>query len=696
MALPIADFIAERLHEYDPTFDTGGGIATTALMIDPLSIIMQPLRDEVDAIKLDQSIKTILESEDPDAFDQDIVDALASNVFLERKQGSIASGSVRVRFFSPQDFDIGTGLAAFLDSNGVRFINPDPVSITASEMGLNTDGGYYYVDIPIEAEEKGSNGNVLAGGIQTFDNEPANVASVINPNDFSDGTNQETNLELIDRIKIAVTVRALVTGRGIITQLMEAYSSIEEISPIGMGDPEMQRDIVYNTHIGGKVDVWVKTPSFQSKSYDVVSLLADTTRQFPGRTSLVLETAGSSQSIGHAGVDRTNMNPIVTSIDNAVTYTETADYVMNDAGGTIERVGSGSIYHNTGTTGAFSATDGIQANAKTIKSSGSPWTLVRPGMQIKVLSPSSVVGKYTVKTALASAITIYGNFPAGSVGSVEWQVDDVVAVSYEYNPISVDVIKSVRSPSRSNYTIADTPVMRVTSVEYLNPTTLQPTGVFLDPTGGYGQGGFGVGSFGIGTNADYVLRVSIPNKRFSSEEDNFVDFSISQYGRSVRINYETASEIETYQTFIDDTQNRVETADLLAKHFIPIYVNSGSSGITYNVKSSNTSAKTESEMQDLIESAIEDTKIGTDLELSDLVKLLYDNGAEKVDMDFELIGEIHNTNGTVEFISNTSDGVLEVPENLPTDGSLTDTDAPLSKKISHFISGSVVLHRVTV
>ncbi|NIR13249.1 MAG: hypothetical protein GWN86_04575, partial [Desulfobacterales bacterium] len=70
-------FIVERLLEYDSTFDTGGGIVTTELMVKPLSVVLQPLRDEIDEVKQNQSILTVLEEDDPDGFDEDVVDALA-------------------------------------------------------------------------------------------------------------------------------------------------------------------------------------------------------------------------------------------------------------------------------------------------------------------------------------------------------------------------------------------------------------------------------------------------------------------------------------------------------------------------------------------------------------------------------------------------------------------------------------------
>ena len=686
MALPITDFIVERLLEYDSTFDTGGGIATTQLMINPLAIIFQPVRDELDAIQVSQTILSILESDDPDAFDEDIVDALASNVFVERHTGGKASGTVRVRYFSPQSTDIGTGLASFLDTSNRRYVNVNPVSITMSEMGLNVDGSLYYVDIPVESEEEGSGGNVDIGSVQVFENEPPNIANVTNLAKFSDGSDRETNTELIDRIRVAVTVRALVTGRGIVTTLTDNYSSIEEINVRGFGDPEMQRDIVYNVHIGGNIDVWTKVPSFENKDYDVISLVPDTTRRYPEFSSIVAIDPAVAYPLRHSGIDRTDHVPVVSSADNYVTYIESVDYTLNDAAGTIERIGAGNIFHISGTTATITGANTIYQLAA--------FTNVRVGMQLKVSSPSSISGVYSVKSVTANEVTIYGTFPVTGIGSVYWAIDDILTVSYDYNPLSIDVIKSVRDASRENYTITDVPLMRLNSIEILDPTTLEPTGIYLDSVGGYGQGAYGAGPFGVGTVEDYVLKISIPNLRFSVDEDNFIDISYTYFGYCLRVNFDYASEITTYQDFMDDPQNNVETAMLKAKHFIPTYV-STVSPIVYYVQASNTSALTESEVQEAVEGLINDTRIRTNVEISDIVDILYNSGADRVNLDFQLKGEIHNTNGDVQFILSDSDGILEIPDNVSALTYLPDTDKPLSKEIAHFIPDAIVLTRVT-
>ena len=60
MTLPIIDFLTQRMQEYDPTFEHRPGTAFSDLFIQPLSYIVQPIANEVAAIRTGQSINLIL------------------------------------------------------------------------------------------------------------------------------------------------------------------------------------------------------------------------------------------------------------------------------------------------------------------------------------------------------------------------------------------------------------------------------------------------------------------------------------------------------------------------------------------------------------------------------------------------------------------------------------------------------------
>jgi hypothetical protein len=693
MALPVRDFVIQRLLEYDPSFDVGAGVPTTSLLIDPLTIILQPVIDELGVVQLSQSILSILETDDPDVFPEDIVDGLASNAFVERNPGSLGSDVQRVRFFEPEDFTAQRGILVFRGPAGQRYTNSEAISITSAEMSLNQEGTLFYADIPIIAVEEGEDFNVEAGSISTMESEPIGAANTSNLFGIQQGRDRETNTELIDRIKIAVTVRALVTGRGIIVTLTENFTTIEEITPIGFGDDEMMRDIVYNVHIGGNVDVYIKTPSFTTSSFDVFNLEVDTTRQQAVAATAALLVIGQAYTMSRSPVDRTNVDPVVRGLDGTI-YTEGAldDYEIDDVTGTISRVAGSSIVHYEGLDAAVGGIGIYEGKQLTLLGA---FVAAVPGQRVTI-DTTAAAGTYTIKEKIDDDnVIVYGVFPVYPIASgVDFDVDEVVAISFEYNPVTIDVIKEVRSAARNLYTITDVPLMLIDSVEVLDPLSGEPTGALLDAQGGYGQGGYGLGGYGLGGGADYKLVVTEPTLRHSELEDNYIEFASSHIGSSIRVNYQYASAIPPIQSFMDDRDEQSQSASLIARTYIPVFVDSTES-IIYDINAADeTGALTADEMLVLINDFIDDVVENADLQASDLVDVLYDNGAVRVDLGTvqTLRGEIHNQDGSIIFAVPTSDGSIAIPNDPIPD----PTEKPLSSRIARFKSRNVTLTRNVV
>jgi len=320
---------------------------------------------------------------------------------------------------------------------------------------------------------------------------------------------------------------------------------------------------------------------------------------------------------------------------------------------------------------------------------------VRQDMVLTISLPASVAGTYTVKTHIDDDnIEIYGVFPVGSVSGVSYQVDDLLTIEFGYNPVTVDVIASPRSVDRTDFTITDVPVMYIDSIEVLDPISGDPTGVLIESGGGFGWGGFGAGGFGVGGNTNYQLLVVEPTLRHSQREDVYVEFSTAYIGFSIRINYRYASAIPPIQSFMDDRDNQSTTASLLARHFIPVFVD-GLVSIIYDIPTStSTSAISVDDMTILVKDFITNVDSGQDVEVSDLVDVLYDNGASRVDLNTltKLRGEIHNHDGSIEFRSPDLTGSMSIPgDEIP-----DPTDKPLSPRIARFLARDITLQRNVV
>ena len=175
--------------------------------------------------------------------------------------------------------------------------------MSAEEMSGNTDAEFFYVDVPVVASEAGSAYYAAANEIVSVTD--ANVLRVYNPYPISGGLDRETNIQLLNRVKDSIGARDLNTGSGFRATMLENFlSQIVTLQPIGFLDPEMMRDIVYNFHIGGRIDGWVKTPEILDKYFDALTINLDFSRII--YTSAYLQMADlNAISLGKQSIDET-------------------------------------------------------------------------------------------------------------------------------------------------------------------------------------------------------------------------------------------------------------------------------------------------------------------------------------------------------------------------------------------------------
>lgn len=302
--LPVSEFLTARLKEYDPAFELREGTAFEQLFFKPLQFILQPILNDAARLEVSQSFLRILQQDDPDSFDEDAVDALCSNVFVTRSTGSRASGVVRVYYGQAVPREWPTGGAVFTGSSGKTYSNPSPFAITSGEMSAQIEDGNYYYDIPVVATDYGSDSNAEAGGIVSLASD-SDVVYVTNKLAIRGGVKRETNTELITRARNSIGVRDLVTNRGLTATLFENFpGSLKEIQAVGHGDPEMMRDIKFNTHLGGKVDVYYKGATIKEGTKNFTALLPDYTRRAKATTVAYLSGTGP-HDLPKRGIDRT-------------------------------------------------------------------------------------------------------------------------------------------------------------------------------------------------------------------------------------------------------------------------------------------------------------------------------------------------------------------------------------------------------
>lgn len=312
--LPILTFLTDRVKEQNPTFELRKGTAYEKLFFQPLQMMVQPLRDEADDIFIGQSLLRILLTDNPDEYDEEAVDALLSNIYVTRRQGGYSSGVGYVYFNSPVAREYAAGSAVFTGSNSKQYSNPLPFVITAAEMEIQLEEGLYYMAIPVVSNDIGTDTELAPGELVGFQNDP-DVVTVTNKVAISGGLDKETNTDLINRGQKSIGVRDLVADKGFRATFFDNFGdNISEVQPIGAGDPEMMRDVMFNMHTLGKVDGFIKTAKVTQKTQDFMGLLVDITRQAKTSFNLLMNgTAWTSSGVNN--IDRsTGINPLVREI----------------------------------------------------------------------------------------------------------------------------------------------------------------------------------------------------------------------------------------------------------------------------------------------------------------------------------------------------------------------------------------------
>ena len=270
--IDVMGMIVQGIETYDPEIQAGReGSAIKDIAVKPLTSMLLPYVTELEAIRNSLSFLNV------DKLSDETADALAANLFVTRRSGSIASGIVRVYFENPSSAVIPAE-SEFRNGSGKVYYTRQETAISAEEMALNFEDNLYYVDAIVEAKEPGIEYNTEARTVSTpLTPLPTGVVSVTNPQAIVGGENKETNAELKERIKTAITVRDLVTKKGITYVIPDLFPFVREIRPIGFRDPEMLRDEVLGYHIGGKVDIYVKPNALVEDS----KLIEEATAEIP-------------------------------------------------------------------------------------------------------------------------------------------------------------------------------------------------------------------------------------------------------------------------------------------------------------------------------------------------------------------------------------------------------------------------------
>lgn len=266
-----ADFLEQFLTDEVTDGDFSKGTILRDLTVQAIAAVVAFLRADAAQIRQMQSLVSIQAAVGGDAEAlTDGVTAILSNFLIAPKSGSKARGFAIGHATQPVDIFIPTTVR-FTYSSGVLFVvdSTDTLFIPKTSMVPIIDADSTVLDyeftIPLVALATGETYNVSPGLFSGFDRFNPYVTRIESTITFSGGKGPETISEILARAPTAVSVRNLINSRSITATLNDNFDDIEATLVIGMGDPEMQRDIVPSIapnlkfHVGGAVDIFLRT-----------------------------------------------------------------------------------------------------------------------------------------------------------------------------------------------------------------------------------------------------------------------------------------------------------------------------------------------------------------------------------------------------------------------------------------------------
>jgi len=197
----IREDLKTRIAYDNPKIDLVSGNVTTDIGVDAFS-------DELAALYTEQDRIRRLYLLDATAFSSDEADKLGSSYGIYRLAATRATGVVRFgaaeRPESGQVFTIpvGTTVTTSGESTGIKtYVTVTPGYITSTTT-LNPSTNYYECTVTVQAQAEGIGSNVAAGAINQIKGSVSGVSVVYNPTAITNGTEEETTEELIERIRL--------------------------------------------------------------------------------------------------------------------------------------------------------------------------------------------------------------------------------------------------------------------------------------------------------------------------------------------------------------------------------------------------------------------------------------------------------------------------------------------------------------
>jgi hypothetical protein len=258
--------VSQYLLDTFPTMDFAKGSTLYDIVVRPTAAIYLISRLEWESLKATQSLRGVISN--PELASDDVVNAILSNFQITRKAGSAAAGYARMVFSRGVSQAIQSSLI-FRTQDGLEFKPAGAFRLIDSvveetDIQLVANGVSQYVAIvPLRAVMHGAKYQISDGTPFTVNVQSSAFVSAAAFGNFSGGSDDETNADLINRLPEAMATKNLASRLSVSATIKDRFPNIVDVSTQGAFDPAMTRNAhnVLNVKVGGFADIYVKALS---------------------------------------------------------------------------------------------------------------------------------------------------------------------------------------------------------------------------------------------------------------------------------------------------------------------------------------------------------------------------------------------------------------------------------------------------
>jgi hypothetical protein len=276
-SLPLADVAAaralliQRLQEKSPIADFRRGVLHD-LLINLESVIHAAQEIYADKFRKSGSVQAI--EADPALADPSLVDRVLSNFLITRKIGTKVRGEVTVVMLSSKASVVAINSVFVAFGKNYKAVSTFAAKISASSLISSTDrlvfpigDGSYGFNITVEAELEGKGYELKQNDRLEMVNPVGGIVLAFAASDFSNGTDIETNLELISRLREGLASKNFSNKHSLSALIKSNFLTVKDVGSFGFGAPEQIRyHGVFPVAQGGRVDAYIRHDGLPSKT----------------------------------------------------------------------------------------------------------------------------------------------------------------------------------------------------------------------------------------------------------------------------------------------------------------------------------------------------------------------------------------------------------------------------------------------